>query len=86
MKGAEGPLHDFRFIDGASEQPFLFITNQSKGLLFYFRAPAVRSGRYGFEELRNMFSFAAEKSREEWAVRINTVEEARRLWTFLGLV
>lgn len=85
LKGHEGPLHDFRFIDAGFEQPFSFITNQSKGLLFYFRGPAIRSGRYDFEQLRNEFGSAAENSRAEWTVRVDTVEEASRLWAFLGL-
>jgi len=84
LKGHDGPLHDFRFLDGDS-QPFSFITNQSKGLLFYFRPPAVRSGRYTLEALRNVLSSAAENPSGEWTVRITTVDEAKDLWAFLGL-
>ncbi len=84
LKGREGPLHDFRFMEGSS-QPFSFITNQSKGLLFYFRPPSVRSGRYTFEALRNELGSVAENPSGEWTVRISTVDEAKRLWAFLGL-
>lgn len=84
LKGGEGPVHDFRFIEGDS-QPFSFITNRRMGLLFYFRLPAVRSGRYNFEALRNEFGSVEQNPRGEWTVRINTVDEARRLWVFLGL-
>jgi hypothetical protein len=85
LKGPTGPLHDFRFLDSGDQQPFSFITNQNKGLLFYFRTPAVRSGRYSLETLKASFESAAENSRGEWTVRIEDVEQARRLWRYLGI-
>jgi hypothetical protein len=84
LKGRKGPLRDFRFIEGSS-QPFSFITNQRKGLLFYFRPPAVRSGRYTFEVLRAELGSVSQNPSGEWTARINTVDDARRLWALLGL-
>lgn len=84
LKGHRGPLHDFRFMEGSS-QPFSFSINRSKGLLFYFRRPAVRSGRYAFEAVKSELGAVAENQRGEWKVRINTVDDAKRLWAILGL-
>jgi hypothetical protein len=85
LKGPNGPLHDFRLFDSNGEQPFSFTTNQSKGLLFYFRAPAIRSRRYIFVRLKAVLDSASENFRADWTVRINNIEEARRLWAHLDI-
>ena len=80
----KGVIRDFRFIDKNDEQPFSFIINR-KWLLFYFRGPATRSGRYTFEELRRVLPMAKINARKEWTVRLANVEETRALLGLLKL-
>lgn len=80
----KGEVRDFRFMHGGTEQPFAFIVNK-KSLLFYFRAPATRSGRYRFEELQAAFE-ETKQVRDEWTVRLVSIADVQRLWRFLSLV
>lgn len=75
MKGA---VRDFRFYTRDEEQPFSFIINQGS-LLFYFRLPAVRSGRYNLAQLESHFAEAKENNKGEWTVRIGDIREAALL-------
>ncbi|WP_018141537.1 hypothetical protein [Thioalkalivibrio sp. ALJ7] len=82
---AKGDVRDFRFYrDGTREQPFAFIVNR-KWLLFYFRAPAVQGGAYGFKHLQAEFDSAAENTAGEWTVKIRSLCDAKRLWRLLAL-
>lgn len=83
LKGKSGPIRDFRFHDEYGEQPFSFIINRKKPLLFYFRHPATRSQEYSFEEVQSLFPDAKKPQAEEWTVPIATVVDAERLWEYL---
>ena len=85
LKGENGPVHDFRFHDERGEQPFSFIINKHKPLLFYFRAPATRSSKYTLEELQRHFVGAKSPRTEEWTVPIGTTADAERLWEYLKI-
>lgn len=63
----KGEVPDFRFMKG-EEQPFAFIPNK-RWILFYFRAPAIRSGKYGLASLQQQFDSATENSRGEWTAQ-----------------
>ncbi|MCC5809135.1 MAG: hypothetical protein JJU06_02080 [Ectothiorhodospiraceae bacterium] len=81
----KGDVRDFRFYRaGGNEQPFAFIVNK-KWLLFYFRAPAVRTGNYAFGKLQEAFDSVAENTAGEWTVKVRSICDARRLWHLLGL-
>jgi len=79
MKGA---IHDFRLFDASGSQPFSFIVNRDS-LLFYFRPPAVQSGRFSLPELEGSFEEVRENNSGEWTVRITNLEIARRLWAYI---
>jgi len=79
----KGEVRDFRFMTGR-EQPFAFIPNKH-WLLFYFRSPAVRSGRYNLKELQQQFDSASENTRGEWTIKIRSISDVKRLWKFLGV-
>lgn len=78
----KGEVHDFRFHDHAGSQPFSLIINRDS-LLFYFRLPAVRSGRYLWTDLQSSFEEVRDNNSGEWTVRITHLESARRLWEFI---
>ena len=78
LKGASGPVKDFRFFDSEGEQRFAFITNK-KWLLFYFRPPALRSQRYSRECLISDFSSFVETPAGEWTVKLSCVDDVVRL-------
>ena len=78
----KGDVRDFRFLNAREEQPFSFIPNKS-WLLFYFRAPAVRSGKYSPEVLRATFESANENSSGEWTVRLHSIADVQRLWNIV---
>lgn len=75
-------IRDFRFYAESGEQPFAFIVNQAS-LLFYFRAPAVRSGRYSLSDLKQLNESSAENSSGEWTVRLVNIGDVQRLWNYL---
>jgi hypothetical protein len=80
-----GVIRDFRFIDRTTrEQPFALIPNK-KWLLFYVRPPAVKSGKYSFDDLRAIFADAQEKQHEHWTVRLHSIDEVILLTAFLRL-
>ena len=66
------------------EQPFSFIPNK-QWLLFYFRAPAVRSGRYCLKDLQQQFDSASKNTCGQWTVKLRSISDAKRLWQFLDL-
>ena|SRR5690348_7332837 len=75
----KGEVLDYRFFRN-DEQWFAFIVNRNS-LLFYFRSPAVRSGRYSKDELMRELPEVSENRRGEINTRICTVMEARRVMT-----
>ena len=79
----KGVVRDFRFYDASGKQPFAFIVNR-ESLLFYFRAPAVRSGEYELTELQAHFPTASENKSGEWTVRVNDLNDAKRLWLYIA--
>ena len=81
---SKGVVKDFRFIDQNNEQPFAFIVNM-KWLLFYFRAPSIRSGSFALDELQDSFPLASKNNRGEWTIRIHNIQEACVLMKYLEL-
>lgn len=79
----KGAVRDFRFLDPAGQQMFSFIVNR-ESLLFYFRSPAVTSGRYALTELRALFQTVSVNNAGEWTVRIQKSAEAREIWSYLS--
>lgn len=79
MKGA---VRDFRLHDASGSQLFSLIVNRDS-LLFYFRPPAVRSGRFSLRDLERSFEEVRENNSGEWTVRITNLESARRLWAYI---
>jgi hypothetical protein len=79
----KGEVRDFRFYAENDEQPFSFITNQ-EWLLFYFRKPAIRSGRFSVQKLKDLFDSFNENSAGEWTVKIAGVSDAHLLARTLG--
>lgn len=73
----KGEVRDFRYYT-AGEQPFSFIVNQ-KSLLWYFRQPALRRPAADVVRLRRQFRDVNENARGEITVRIENLEDARRL-------
>ena len=78
----KGVIRDFRFLNTRNEQLFSFIVNR-KWLLFYFRPPSVRSGRYQFHDVQSRFPDSNENRRGEWTMRLRSVEDVRKLITYL---
>jgi hypothetical protein len=84
--GKHGDVKDFRFKDAANRRPFDFIVNKGS-LLFYFRRPAIESGRYSIEQLKAA-GFTPEEednSLGEWRVRLDSIADVKRLWPILDL-
>lgn len=79
----KGVIRDFRFFEKSGEQPFAFIVNQAS-LLFYFRAPAVRSGRFSLLDLKQLNKSSTENPSGEWTLRIVDLGDALRLWNYLN--
>jgi hypothetical protein len=80
----KGVVRDVRFMDERNEQPFSFIPNKT-WLLFYFRAPAVRSGKYSFQALSGAFDSAAENDSGEWTVKLRCIADIQRLFAVLSI-
>jgi hypothetical protein len=74
----KGEIRDFRFHDAGDEQPHSFITNQH-WLLFYFRPPAVRSGRYSRDAIAADFDSFEETPAGEWHVKLRSIADVERL-------
>jgi len=84
--GKHGDVKDFRFKDAANRRPFDFIVNKGS-LLFYFRGPAIESGRYSIKQLEAA-DFKPEEednSLGEWRVRLGSIADVKRLWPILDL-
>jgi hypothetical protein len=80
----KGVLMDYRYLrDG--ENWFAFIVNR-KSLLFYFRSPSTRSGRWPKDELAKQFNEVLEPRSGEVTVRISSTNEARRLMALIFLL
>jgi hypothetical protein len=84
FKGKNGPLRDFRFYDSNNEMPFAFIVNQ-QWLLFYFRAPAVRSKQYAFDGIKAVFPSALINNGGEWTIKIRSISDVKALIKTLGI-
>lgn len=80
----KGVVRDFRFVNGQKEMTFALIPNKT-WLLFYFRLPAVRAGRYSFSSLQAAFDSTSENPRGEWTVKLRSISDVQRLWRFLEL-
>lgn len=80
----KGVVRDVRLMDERNEQLFSFIPNKT-WLLFYFRAPAVRSGKYSFNALSCAFDSAAENNSDEWTVKLRCIADVQRLFALLSL-
>lgn len=78
----KGGVKDFRYVDGEKRQHFAFIPN-TRWLLFYFRLPAIRTGRYSMTELQTAFGSVGTNKAGEWTVRIANVADANRLWNII---
>lgn len=82
--GLHGVYRDFRFFDQHEEHPFAFGIAQ-KWLLFYFRLPAIRSGRYKLQDLEASFPSAQQVNSGEWTVKLRDVDDVRLLWKILQI-
>jgi hypothetical protein len=81
----KGVISDFRFIDtDRDEMPFAFIPNKH-WLLFYFRAPAVRSAKYSLAAVAAAFDSAGENASGEWTIKLRSIADVRRLWQILSI-
>ena len=80
----KGKVRAFRFFAEDEKQPFAFIVNK-KSLLFYFRLPAVRSGRYVFESVKSGLPLVRMNESGEWTVKLRTIEDAQKLCELLDL-
>ena len=80
----KGEVRDVRFEGEMEEVPFAFIVNK-ESLLFYFRLPAVRSGRYSIDKLEVAFDFVNQNPAGEWTVRLRSIADVKRLWAILNL-
>lgn len=78
----KGEIRDVRFHDLVGNQPFSCIVNR-QSLLFYFRPPAVRSGRFALADLQALFDEVNQNNAGEWTVRVSGLEDARKLWRYL---
>ena len=78
----KGVIRDFRFIDGEKRQLFAFIPN-ARWLLFYFRLPAIRTGRYSMAELQATFGSVGTNNAGDWTVKIANFADAHRLWNII---
>lgn len=74
-------IRDFRFYDDSGKQPFAFIINRC-WLLFYFRPPAIRSGKFNWADLAKGFDDVNENPSGEWTVRIRTPDQAVKITEF----
>ena len=79
----KGVVRDFRFLNAQEEQPFAFIINQ-KWLLFYFRLPAVQGRHYSLDQVKAAFDSATVTNTGEWTVKLQSIQDVKRLWSLLG--
>jgi len=81
----KGVIRDFRFLNAQKKQPFAFIINQ-KWLLFYFRLPAVKGRHYSLDQVQATFDSTTVTNTGEWTVKIQSIQDVKRLWSLLGFV
>ena len=81
----KGAVRDVRFFSPDCQQHFAFIVNV-ESLLFYFRKPSVRSGRYDFVQLQQRFDSANQTRHGEWTVRLRNPDDVRRLFEYMDLM
>ena len=74
----KGVIRDFRYFDASRLQRYAFIVNR-ESLLFYFRSPAVKSGKHDFAEIQALFTDVSENNSGEWTVCIQDLAEAQKL-------
>ncbi len=75
--GQHGDVDDFRYEQGG-EWPYAFIVNQ-KSLLWYFRPAGLGHPAANVAALRTQFAEVKEPQANHIAVRISTVEDARKI-------
>ena len=80
----KGAVRDVRFVNEGGEQPFSFIPNK-RWILFYFRLPAIRSGKFLFRELSATFDSAAQNKTGEWSVKLRSIDDVQQLLGFLSI-
>lgn len=80
----KGVVRDVRFMDDQNQQPFALIPSKA-WLLFYFRLPAVRSGKYSFRDIAARFDSAAENTSGEWTVKLRSIPDVQRLFAVLSV-
>lgn len=79
----KGQVREFSF-ERNGQMPYAFITNQH-WLLFYFRDPAVRSGRHSPTQLaRDFCDFNNNPNQgNEWTIKIRSICDVQRLQTHI---
>ncbi len=85
-KGPKGPVRDVRFRRNG-ETPYAFIINR-EWLLFYFRAPAVRSNSHSKTSLARDFGeeFKSDPNGgNEWTVKLHSIDDVQRLMKHVDL-
>jgi hypothetical protein len=80
----KGAVRDVRFFAPDGRQHFAFIVN-IESLLFYFRKPAVQSGKYDFRSLQERFDGAGQNNSGEWTVRLRGPDDVNRLAEYMAL-
>lgn len=78
----KGEVRDFRFFASNDELLFAMIPNKH-WLLFYFRKPAIASGKFNVRSLQNAFDVVQENASGEWTIRIRCTDDVKRLWPLL---
>ncbi len=78
----KGYLPDFRYYDADNDSWYFSFVPAQGWLLFYFRPPALSSGRYGWGSLVNAFP-EAEKKSGEWRIRVKDVGQAMILADYI---
>lgn len=79
----KGDVRDFRFYDVSGEQYYAFIVNRN-WLLFYFRAPAVRSGTHSIQCVKSQFGDLEENGRGEWTIKLSSIEDVMKLSSLIS--
>jgi hypothetical protein len=77
----KGFIPDFRYYLG-NKMPYAFIVNEYS-LLFYLRKAGMEMLKTRAEELRKKFDDVSDTARGEVKVRINNIDEAKKLVKFL---
>lgn len=78
----QGAIRDFRWHSPNGDQPYALIVNR-RSLLFYFRLPAVQSGRHDFADIKRRFKEAGINPSGEWTIPLETMADAKSLWALI---